>query len=70
MDYKEFLRNWGEKKKVTLAVACGMCGMPIEDDFAICAVPQLGRVCSRCYRGINIEATFLSRMIKERVEKI
>jgi hypothetical protein len=70
MNYKEFLRNWGEEEKATITVACCMCSMPIEDEFAICAVPEIGRVCQKCYRGINIEATFLSRMIKERMEKI
>lgn len=68
MDYKEFLKNWDKDGKTTMATACGSCGLPIEDEYFTCAIPEggLGRVCYKCYRGINFQAKFFTRLVEER----
>jgi hypothetical protein len=65
MNYKEFLRNWGEEEKATMTIACGACGLPIKDEYVIHAIPELGRVCQKCYRGINFQAQFFTRLVEK-----
>ena len=58
-DFKVFLRNLNRTKEEKKdGYVCGSCGTFIEDEYAICALhkhPKIGRVCSRCFRGINYQ---------------
>ena len=65
MDYKEFLKNWGKEKKTTMAVACGACSMPIEDEYQVCAIPGIGMVCMKCYRDINLQAMIFRHLAEK-----
>ena len=57
--FKIFLKNLDKsKKEMKDGYVCGSCGIFIEDEYTICALhkhPKVGRVCSRCYRGINYQ---------------
>jgi|SRR5210317_882198 len=57
--FKIFVKNLDKSKnEMKMAYVCGSCGTFIEDEYAICALhkhPKVGRVCSRCYRGINYQ---------------
>jgi hypothetical protein len=62
IDIKELLRKkFGEPKDVFI---CGFCGTTIEEDFISCALhdADIGRVCNRCYRGLDFQAGLLEKL--------
>ncbi len=62
IDIKELLRKkFGDPND---AFICGLCGTTIEDDFTSCALhdADIGRVCNRCYRGLNFQAKLLEKL--------
>jgi len=60
IDIKELLREkFGTPKD---AFICGLCGTTIEEDFISCALHDIGRVCNKCYRGLDFQSRLLEKL--------
>jgi hypothetical protein len=61
----------GRPQEVKEGRICGLCGQfDLEEDYAVIAIPSVGKICSRCHRGLENEVKMLEKLQDIRIREL
>jgi hypothetical protein len=71
LNIHELFEKIGRPKESKGGRVCGLCGQfELDDEYAVIAIPSVGRICSYCHRTLEKEVLFIEKLQDMRLDAL